>query len=405
MLLAAIAGAGSLLVVACGGSDDPVTPAPAAPTAQTPAPAGNGTLRIGLTDAPRCKVGNDDLSAVYVTVERVRVHQSSDAADDAAGWRELVVNPVRRIDLLELTNGRLEELGTLPLPAGDYTQVRMVLSPNSGGFAANAVVLDGQTAELPLQTPSAAQSGLKLKTPFTVPANTVVDLVIDFDACRSIVRRGNGSHLLKPVLRADLRTVAAIEGYVASVPSGVVVSAQKNGVAVRSTVPDRDGRFVLAYLDPAAAPYDVVFTAPLASTAVVAAVPASIAAVTHVSTVAAPVVLPASAQQQASGVVGPAAARDLAAVRALQAVGTVAAVEVAHSNVDPATGAYAMQLPKAAPLLANWSSTLPLVFAAQAASAAQYRLQAVADGYQTQTVGPFDFSADRVQDFTLVPMP
>ncbi len=68
--------------------------------------AAMGTMRVSITDAPSC--GYD---AVYVTVEKVRVHQTAGAGDGDAGWSEIVLNPAQRIDLLSLTNGVLEELG------------------------------------------------------------------------------------------------------------------------------------------------------------------------------------------------------------------------------------------------------------------------------------------------------
>jgi len=135
---ALLALAASAALVACGGGGDGgVAPAPA------PGP-GTGTLRVALTDAPNCRVGNDDLDKVYVTVERVRVHQSSDAEPSTGGWTDVVISPARKINLLDLTNGRLEELGTTPIPAGNYTQVRLVLSANQGNQTANSLVLDGQ---------------------------------------------------------------------------------------------------------------------------------------------------------------------------------------------------------------------------------------------------------------------
>ena len=201
---ALLAVAASAALVACGGGGDGgVAPAPG---------TGAGTLRVALTDAPNCRVGNDDLDKVYVTVERVRVHQSSDAEPSNGGWTDIAISPARKINLLDLTNGRLEELGTTPIPAGNYTQVRLVLSANQGNQTANSLVRLGETVEIPLRTPSAAQSGLKIIRPFTVQPNTLVDLVIDFDACRSIVAlgRGNGGYLLKPILTAHPRIVAAI---------------------------------------------------------------------------------------------------------------------------------------------------------------------------------------------------
>ena len=111
-------------------------------------------MRLALTDAPAC--GYD---AVNVTIERVRVHQSSGAGDNDSGWYDLVVSPRQRVDLLSLTNGVLEELGEMPLPAGRYTQMRLVLADNgSSAPFANSVVPTGSD-EVALTTPSAQQSG------------------------------------------------------------------------------------------------------------------------------------------------------------------------------------------------------------------------------------------------------
>lgn len=388
---ALLAVAASAALVACGGGGD-------AGVAPAPVP-GLGTLRVALTDAPNCRVGNEDLDKVYVTVERVRVHQSSDAEPSAGGWTDIAISPARKIDLLELTNGRLEELGTTPIPAGNYTQVRLVLSANQGNQTANSLVLLGDTVEIPLRTPSAAQSGLKVIRPFTVQPNTLVDLVIDFDACRSIVQlgRGNGGYLLKPILTAHPRILAAIRGFVDPAIANVTVSAQKNGAVVRSTIPAANGEFVLAFLDPASSPYDIVVTSPARGTSVIGAVLVGTTnSIVELSTAAQPTPLPAAAaptaSRSANGVVGPAGALATGVVRAVQAVGaTVPVVEIATDNVDGTSGDYALTLPVASPLYAPFSTTLPLVFTTPASPPADFsfRLEATATGYvkQTQNIG------------------
>ncbi|HLO94617.1 MAG TPA: DUF4382 domain-containing protein, partial [Burkholderiaceae bacterium] len=80
---------------------------------------GSGTLQLALTDAPAC-----GFDKVYVTLQKVRVHQSSSAADTDAGWSEITLNPALRVDLLTLRNGVLATLGSTPLAAGHYTQMR-----------------------------------------------------------------------------------------------------------------------------------------------------------------------------------------------------------------------------------------------------------------------------------------
>jgi hypothetical protein len=395
------------LVAACGGSGDGAATGPGV------SGQGMGTLRVALTDAPRCRVGNADLERVYVTVERVRVHRVAEAEPGQNGWTDVAVSPAKKINLLDLTNGRLEELGSARLPAGTYSQVRLVLSANaSGGVPANSVIRAGETAEIPLRTPSAAQGGLKIVRPFTVEADKLADLVIDFDACRSIVPLGEGAggYLLKPVLSASLRTDAAIVGFVdpALDLKSVTVSAQKDGKVVRSTIPSSTGEFALAYLDPT--DYVVVITAADVGTAVVAGVAATTAAVTRLSTAADPIRLPAPgspAARHAGGTLGPEAARATGVVRALQAVGSVPVVEVATVNVDGMTGAFALRLPTAAPRLAAYSATLPLAFATPASPPADfgYTLQASATGYATQSQPIGGGTADATWNPVLVAAP
>src|SRR6185295_16165670 len=183
---------------------------------------------------------------VNVTVSKVRVHQSSSADDKAAGWTDITLDPPRKINLLDLNDPTqapkfaLESLGETSLAAGHYTQLRLVLIPNSGGPPfANSVVLSGPppSAETPLDTPSAVQSGIKLIHQFNVGSGERVDLLLDFDACKSIVQTGNGKYKLKPVIKIIPFVLNGIEGFVDKnlLASNVIVSAQvNNGEIVRA---------------------------------------------------------------------------------------------------------------------------------------------------------------------------
>ena len=97
------------------------------------------------------------------------------------------------------------DLGQTELPAGHYTQMRLVLGttvpPDSpeGTTLANAIKPTGGD-ETELTAPSGEESGLKMKVDIDVPADTVSHFAIDFDACRSFVKTGSGQILLKPVL-------------------------------------------------------------------------------------------------------------------------------------------------------------------------------------------------------------
>src|SRR5512147_1855142 len=173
----------ALLIVGCGSSGGSGT--------------GTGTLGISLTDAPAC-----GFDAVNITVSKVRVHQSGSATDQTSGWTDITLNSPRKINLLDLNdptqpNLALDSLGDTPLAAGHYTQLRLVLVPNRNNPNApfsNSVVLSGTTTEIALDTPSGIQTGIKLIHQFDVGSGQRVDLVLDFDACKSIVTTGNGTY-------------------------------------------------------------------------------------------------------------------------------------------------------------------------------------------------------------------
>ena len=247
-----------------------------------------GTMRVSIGDAPAC--GYD---SVNVTIERVRVNKSPTAGDGEAGWSEVVLSPARRIDLLTLTNGVLEDLGQTSLPAGRYTQLRLVLAANDAAHPlANSVVPTGGQ-ETALDTPSAEQTGLKLNLDVDVPAGKVVDVALDFDACRSVVRLGNsGRYNLKPVLSATTVLSDAgqrVVGYVdpSLAIAGTTVSVQSAGIVVKATAPDTTGKFVL-YPVPIGS-YDLVVSAAGHVTAVTTGVPVTLAAYTYVASAALPI--------------------------------------------------------------------------------------------------------------------
>jgi hypothetical protein len=238
----------------------------------------------------------------------------------------------------------------------------------------------------------------------------MVDLVLDFDACKSIVKRGNsGRYNLKPVISVIPRTLTAIAGYAQTGLAGVTVSAQKNGMVLKATQLNASGQFILAPLDPMKGPYEVVFTGENLTTSVIAGVPVVAEKTTTLNSSLDPVMIPASQSGTLTGNVGPLGARDNGLVRALQTVGTVPAVEVAHVNVDPLTGNYSLFLPTAPPRLLIYSNPMvtPLNFQPQAASAGKYKLEASASDYQTQLGSEITVAFGSIlpnQNFTLVPM-
>ena len=396
--------------------------------------SGTGTLGASLTDLPAC-----GFDAVNVTVSTVRVHQSASVSDTDAGWTDITVNPPRKINLLNLNdptqpNLALESLGETPLAAGHYTQVRLVLVPNSNNpnppFA-NSVVLSGTTTEIALATPSGIKTGIKLIHQFEVAPGQRVDLVLDFDACKSIVPRNDGTYALKPVIKMIPLVLNGIEGFITTAlllnqvnVNHVVVSAQANGEIVRATVPNTvSGEFFLARLAPGN--YDVVITADGHTTSVIATVPVTSPGITTISTSAAPFTLQTSTSQSINGTVtlsNPTSDDGTVLVAARQTLNPGPTVTVKSQVASLVTGnptgdySYALTLPVGSPSLGQYSTTLPITLtaAAQATVAGVYTVQGSAQTatttgttvYATQSPSPSSVNitgGSATESFTLTP--
>jgi hypothetical protein len=363
---------GGLLVVglaACGGGGG-----------GSSASADSGTLRLALTDAPAC--GYD---AVNVTIQKIRVNQSSSASDTDSGWSEVVLNPAVRVNLLNLTNGVLSELGQTPLPTGKYTQLRLVLADNSGtNPLANSVVLTSDKTEVALKTPSGQQSGVKANVDIDIAANQMADFVLDFNACKSVVvAGGSGQYLLKPVVSVIPRYVSGVAGFVdpAALTNGYAsVSLQQGGVVIKATAPDSiTGKFLLQPVAPGS--YTLVLTAPGRTTEVVTNVAVVTDAVTSLNASGTPL----NPTVSASGTVTGTAPVDTL-VRVLQPLTSGTTVEVAGRFVDSITGNYTYPLVVNAPLVAPYvAAPNLLVFAADTAVAGKYTLNASLTGFADQT--------------------
>ena len=382
--LFAIGGLAAATLVACGGGGS------------SPDSSATGTLRLSLTDAPAC--GYDH---VYVTVDRVRVHQSSSAGDNDAGWSEVVLATPLRVDLLTLTNGTLVPLGQTQLPAGTYTQMRLVLAANGASAPWPNAIQPTGGALVPLTTPSAQQSGLKMNVNLTVNPDTVADFAIDFDACKSFVRAGNsGQYHLKPVLSVIPIVASKIVGWVdlPMAASGVStsVSAQVGGVPVRATPPDASGRFELFPI--VTGTYDIVITSTGRVNAVMTGVPVTAAGATTIGGTTVRLAPPASAASAAaSGVitVNSSSANTEASVRALQTLTSGTRMEVAYAAADAASGVYGMRLPTGAPAsVAYAASAASIPFVSDTARAGKYTFEASAPGKPSLTSAEFTLPPD-----------
>lgn len=172
-----------LPVFGCGGSS-------------SSAPTNQGTLTVRLTDSPF-----SDARAVLVTFSEVTAHRSGDG-----GFSTLPFSPPsasRTCDLKRLV-GAQDVLGSGPLPAAHYTQLRLVISGatlhfdngTSGPVCAPAIAAPaGRSA--PVEIPSGE---VRLNREFEVAAGNVTTITLDFDGERSIRQTESGRYVMTPVI-------------------------------------------------------------------------------------------------------------------------------------------------------------------------------------------------------------
>lgn len=194
---------------------------------------GMARVNVFLVDAPAA------FDEVWVEVVAVEILPKGGREENESAWLNL---PYERnngkINLLTLTGGNSENLGAIEVPAGEISQIRLILGND------NYIISNGQ--RLNLTTPSAQQSGLKLKVDKPIQAGISYDLVIDFDVARSIVRAGNsGQFILRPVLRVVAEALATLEGTVLPLEAGPVSVQAILGQDTVGTFTNENGIFVM----------------------------------------------------------------------------------------------------------------------------------------------------------------
>ena len=186
-------------------------------------------MNIYLTDAPA------DYKAVWVDIQQVMV--KSDQTDSADGWVNVPLLKPGLYNLLDFRNGEDTLLGGVDLPAGKVSQIRLILGDNN-----TIEMADGSSVDL--KTPSAQQSGLKLNVDAELQPGIPYELVLDFDAARSIVKAGNsGQYILKPVIRTFAKASGGgIQGVVLPAEANAQVMAIA-GTDTLGALPDASGAY------------------------------------------------------------------------------------------------------------------------------------------------------------------
>ncbi|MFT5400931.1 MAG: hypothetical protein ACI9LO_001983 [Planctomycetota bacterium] len=161
-----------------------------------------GGLILSITDAP---VNDADIAEVWVRFTEVIVHPANGGDDIVHSVEDTTdpsnVLPYREIELKSLVGGKTMLLGEIPLDAGDYSWIRLVIDPD------NTRIVETSGADYLMKCPSCEQSGFKLNRDFSIDTTGWIDFTIDFDLRQSLtLRRPNQpradfDYILRPTLR------------------------------------------------------------------------------------------------------------------------------------------------------------------------------------------------------------
>ena len=210
-------------------------------------------------DTARVQLRLVDASGDYeeVNVEIIDIQYMSSENQDWTSFNPENGYPIE-VDLTTLIAGNDLLLSDEIIPAGIINQIRLILSEN------NTILLKNTTETIDLDTPSAQQSGLKLKLDKELEPGFSYTFILDWDVQKSIVRAGNsGKYILKPVIRVNtLVNSGSIKGvvtgkYLSEVSddpkplSGVIVAiyTSKNEY-VTETATDELGAFLIQGVPP-----------------------------------------------------------------------------------------------------------------------------------------------------------
>lgn len=208
-----------VIILACGGTTSPTGPGSSGGQTNGSGSSGGGSngggsdgggssavtgsLAIRITDSPF-----SDAKALLVTFSEVNVHRA-----DGDSWQTIpfASGSTRTCDLKKL-QGPTDVLGVGSLPAGHYTQVRLVVSraniyfdnASSGPACAPSIAAPaGRSASV--EVPSGE---VKLNHEFTITGSATT-MLLDFDGDQSVKQtgsdngKGNGNtkYLMTPVIR------------------------------------------------------------------------------------------------------------------------------------------------------------------------------------------------------------
>jgi len=202
-------------------------------------------VQLVLVDAPGDYLG--------VNVEIIDIQYNS--SDSEEGWMSFTSEsgyPIN-VDLTELIAGNSLLLTDQIIPSGMLKQIRLVLSDN------NTLKIEGEEGLIPLDTPSAQQSGLKLNLDTELEGGFSYTFILDWNVQESVVEAGNsGMYNLKPVIKVNAEVNSgSISGKVVEIIEEVETAIENVTIEVYTTTDDLvtdsltniDGNFLIQGLE------------------------------------------------------------------------------------------------------------------------------------------------------------
>ncbi len=139
-------------------------------------------FNLRMTDAPLNNIDEVNIDLLWIIVF-TNEGKDSFALDTNAGI----------YNLLDYQGDLDTLIGSTVLQTESISQIRLVLGIE------NSIMVDNVLH--PLKTPRAQQSGLKINVHANIADIDVYNLLIDFDAEKSVIEQGNGGYILKPVIK------------------------------------------------------------------------------------------------------------------------------------------------------------------------------------------------------------
>ncbi|MGO1788139.1 MAG: DUF4382 domain-containing protein [Sphingobacterium sp.] len=186
--------------------------------------AGVTPLSVKITDAP----GQYD--AIRLHIKEIEVRTAEE--------KFTIPVTVDAFNILDYKMGKfLDLVKDFELPSDRLDEVRLILHEEG-----NVVIID--SVEHPLTTPSAQSSGWKIKVQDDLKPGVAYNLILDFDAARSIHTTGNGEYMLHPVVRGFSESLSGVvRGQVTPVEAAPAVYLLSEADTLVGTMADEQGAF------------------------------------------------------------------------------------------------------------------------------------------------------------------